>query len=202
MDIFPSTPQTLLRKAAEYAAGNDEAVWKELIELYAPALKIYVKLRDSNLDDADVDDVVQEIFIRLVDVLRHQAYDNGKGRFRSYLAVMVKRLLVDRYRRKMARPDVNPAVALEELNAESDSPDAGTVLDVKWRFACHQAAVNRVLAKSALSPQSKEVFRLSSVEGLSNAAIAAKLGLAENAVRRIKSRVETMITSLEEVLYK
>lgn len=202
MNIFPETPQALLKKIAELSNGADEIVWKELIELYAPALRLFVKLRDSNLPDADVEDVVQEVFIKLVEVLRRQAYDNARGRFRAYLAVMVRRILVDRYRRRMSRPDMDAAAAIEELDREAGSPDAGTVLDAKWRLACHIAAERHVLEKSAISDQSSEVYRLSSVEGLSNGQIAKRLGLKENAVRRIKSRVAAMVESIERTLYE
>ena len=203
MNIFPETPQALLKKIAELSNGADEIVWKELIELYAPALRLFVKLRDSNLPDADVEDVVQEVFIKLVEVLRRQAYDNARGRFRAYLAVMVRRILVDRYRRRMARPDMDAAAAaIEELDREAASPDAGTILDAKWRLACHIAAERHVLEKSAISDQSREVYRLSSAEGLSNAQIAKRLGLKENSVRRIKSRVAAMVEAIERTLYE
>ena len=203
MNIFPETPQALLKKIAELSNGADEIVWKELIELYAPALRLFVKLRDSNLPDADVEDVVQEVFIKLVEVLRRQAYDNARGRFRAYLAVMVRRILVDRYRRRMSRPDIDAAAAaIEELDREAASPDAGTILDAKWRLACHIAAERHVLEKSAISDQSREVYRLSSVEGLSNGQIAKRLGLKENAVRRIKSRVAAMVEAIERTLYE
>jgi len=202
MNIFPETPQALLKKIAELSNGADEIVWKELIELYAPALRLFVKLRDSNLPDADVEDVVQEVFIKLVEVLRRQAYDNARGRFRAYLAVMVRRILVDRYRRRMSRPDMDAAAAIEELDREAASPDAGTILDVKWRLACHIAAERHVLEKSAISDQSREVYRLSAVDGLSNAQIAKRLNLKENAVRRIKSRVAAMVEAIERTLYE
>lgn len=203
MNIFPETPQALLKKIAELSNGADEIVWKELIELYAPALRLFVKLRDSNLPDADVEDVVQEVFIKLVEVLRRQAYDNARGRFRAYLAVMVRRILVDRYRRRMSRPDMDAAAAaIEELDREAASPDAGTIMDAKWRLACHIAAERHVLEKSAISDQSREVYRLSSVEGLSNGQIAKRLGLKENAIRRIKSRVAAMVEAIERALYE
>ena len=67
-------------------------------------------------------------------------------------------------------------------------PDAGTVLDVKWRFACHQAAVSRVLTQRALSVQSREVYRLATVEGLSNNAVAKRLGMSAAAVRMSAAR--------------
>jgi DNA-directed RNA polymerase specialized sigma24 family protein len=102
----------------------------------------------------------------------------------------------------MARPDMDAAAAIEELDREAGSPDAGTILDAKWRLACHIAAERHVLEKSAISDQSREVYRLSSVEGLSNGQIAKRLGLKENAVRRIKSRVAAMVEAIERTLYE
>ena len=88
-------------------------------------------------------------------------------------------------------------------------PDAGTVLDVKWRFACHQAAASRVLTQRALSVQSREVYRLATVEGLSNNAAAKRLGMSAAAVRMsaaavrmVRSRVERMVAAIEESLFR
>ena len=81
-------------------------------------------------------------------------------------------------------------------------PDAGTVLDVKWRFACHQAAVSRVLTQRALSVQSREVYRLATVEGLSNNAAAKRLGMSAAAVRMVRSRVERMVAAIEDPLFR
>ena len=81
-------------------------------------------------------------------------------------------------------------------------PDAGTVPDVKWRFACHQTAVSRVLTQRALSVQSREVYRLATVEGLSNNAVAKHLGMSAAAVRMVHSRVERMVAAIEESLFR
>lgn len=199
VSIFPDTPKTLVRKAKELAGGNDEFVWKELVESYAPVLKTFVKLRDPKLSDADVEDVVQEVFAKLVGALRRGAYGNARGRFRSFLSVIVRNVLVDRYRRQLTRPETESCAALDALETESLSPDAGTILDVKWRLACRQAAVTRVLTESALSDQSRKALKLSE-EGLSNAEIAEELGLAANAVRRILSRAHALVARVEKTL--
>ena len=68
---------------------------------------------------------------------------------------------------------------------------------MKWRLARHHAAVEHVFAKSALSEQSRRVYLMSEVEGLAMKDIAAKLGRAPNAVRRIASHVRKMISAVE-----
>lgn len=39
MSVFPKTPTALLTRIAADAAGEDEAVWTELVELYQPAMR-------------------------------------------------------------------------------------------------------------------------------------------------------------------
>ena len=102
--MIPDTPKTLLRKIAEYANGDDAAEWAKFVELYDPVIHMYIA-QTGNVSLADTDDIVQNIFVRLVDVLRNGKFKKEKGLFRSYLASMVRRLLIDRYRREMVRPD-------------------------------------------------------------------------------------------------
>lgn len=76
--MFPETPQTLLKKIADLARGDDAAVWLEFVELYEHPLRRFVRMVDGRLSDADVDDSVQEIFVRLTEVLRSDGIDRKK----------------------------------------------------------------------------------------------------------------------------
>ena len=83
--MIPDTPQTLLKKIAEYANGDDAAEWSKFVELYEPVIRMYI-MQSGNVCEADADDIVQDIFVKLVDVLRNGGYRHEKGRFRNYLA--------------------------------------------------------------------------------------------------------------------
>ena len=194
MAVFPETPRTLIRSLADLAAGADEAAWARFVELYEPAVREFVRLQDPDMPAADRDDLVQEAFARLVPALRNRVFDPRKGRFRTFLSVIVKRLMVDRYRALSARTG---AVPIEDAEPVAETPAAAALVDMKWRLARHHAAVEHVFAKSALSEQSRKVYLMSEVEGLAMKDIAAKLGLAPNAVRRIASRVRKMIAAVE-----
>ena len=96
MSFFPDTPQTLLRKIAELAQGDDSAVWSDFVERYLPAVRRFVELQSPRLSPENVEDVVQDIFVKLVDLLRRESYDASQARFRTYLAVLMKRVLIER----------------------------------------------------------------------------------------------------------
>ena len=194
--MFPETPRTLIRSLADLAAGADEAAWARFVELYDPAVREFIRLQDPDLPAADRDDLVQETFARLVPALRNRVFDPRKGKFRTFLSVIVKRLMIDRLRALTARR-TDGVVPLEDVEPVAVTPAAAELVDMKWRLARHHAAVEHVFAKSALSEQSRRVYLMSEVEGLAMKDIAAKLGLAPNAVRRIASRVRKMISAVE-----
>ena len=75
--------------------------------------------------------------------------------------------------------------------------DPAASVDIAWRLARHQAAEQLVLTRSALQEQSRRIYLMSTADGLSAREIGQRLGLAENAVRAIRSRVAKMVASVE-----
>ena len=196
MTLFPQTPRTLIRSLGELDAATDEARWARFVELYEPAIREFIRLQDPDVPAADRDDLVQETFARIVPALRNRVFDPGKGSFHTFLSVIVRRLMIDRLRALSARR-AGGAVPLADVEPAAETPAAAELLDMKWRLARHHAAVEHVFAKSALSERSRRVYLMSEVDGLPMKDIAAKLGLAPNAVRRIASRVRKMIAAVE-----
>ena len=196
MAVFPQTPRTLIRSLGELDKATDEVRWARFVELYEPAIREFIRLQDPDVPAADRDDLVQETFARLVPALRNRVFDPKKGSFRTFLAVIVRRLMIDRLRALSARR-VDGTVSIETIETVAETPAAAELLDMKWRLARHHAAVEHVFAKAALSEQSRKVYLMSEVEGLAMKDIAAKLGIAPNAVRRIASRVRKMIATVE-----
>ena len=54
--MFPETPQTLLKKIADLANGDDAAVWLEFVELYTPPLRHFIRSVNQMLSAVDVED--------------------------------------------------------------------------------------------------------------------------------------------------
>ncbi len=191
--MLPDTPKTLLRKIAEYANGDDAAEWARFVELYTPVIRAFICARED-VGESDAEDMVQEIFVRLVDVLRSGRYRPEKGRFRAYLGTMVRRLLIDRHRREMARGEMVPADDMELL---SETPDAAAYVDLHLKAARHAAAVEHVLSRTMLDARTVAAYREYALEDRPAAEVAARHGLTLNALRQIKHRVGRMIAVVE-----
>lgn len=217
--MLPDTPQTLLRKIAEYANGDDAAEWAEFVELYEPVIRLYVA-QSGVVGTADADDIVQDVFIKLVNVLRNGEYKREKGRFRNYLAAMVRRLLIDRHRREMARPgraacpyaatmggpqssaaatdtqERVPPVAPDGL--PSPCPDPAAIVDMRLALARHNAAVEHVLSRTMLEKRTVAAYREYAIDGQSAVEVAARHGMTVNNLRQLKHRLERMIAAVED----
>ena len=186
---------TLLRTLREARSGVDDVAWARFVDMYGPVVHHLVRLLSPGISDADTDDAVQDVFVKLVNILRSGAYDPAKGKFRTYLSTLVRRLLIDRYREAAARRrDRQVEIEVAEEIAVEDDP--GAWMDAKWRIACRMAAERRVMEESALAEQSREVWRLLSVEGLAVKDAARRLGIPSNTVSKTKRRIETRIAAV------
>ena len=193
MSAFPETSMTLLKKIAVQVTGEREAAWVRFFGLYEPAIKRFVVWHDSSHDP---DDVVQDIFLKLVNVVQSGGYDSSKGSFRAFLATMIRRHLVSLFRKDRARgaglhvdiDDVEPSVPA----------DVAEQIDIKWRMARHQSAIEHVLTKTAISAQSRDIYRVYVEEGRPLDEVVAQFGVTKAVIYKIKSRVEQMAAIIEE----
>lgn len=195
--IFPDTPVTLLARIAVEATGHatDEASWTRLFGLYAPAIRAFAE--HMGTPSADSEDVVQEIFAKLVDALRAGGYSTEAGRFRCYLATMIRHTLISRWRKAQVRVTCVPIECVSEDELPALSSETEAQLDAKWRLARHEAAVEHALTKTALSQQSREIYRAYVLEGQSIGEVAARFNVPRNTVAQVKTRVNRMIASIE-----
>ena len=192
--MFPETPQTLLRKIADLAQGDDAAVWLKFVELYTPPLRHFIRTVNQSLSAADVEEAVQEVFIRLTEVLREGGIDRTKGRFRDYLAAMTRRLLVDRYRAEQSRlAAIDRAADPVRNQVTFAGGDPGALVDAAWQVAVRKAAIEHVLTRTAISEQSKRVYRAVVLDQRPLKEVAAEFGLTYDAAKQIKSRLDRAV---------
>ena len=78
------------------ACRGDPERWREFDAIYRPMLFSF--LRRQRLSESDAEDVVQDIFVKLLDKIH--TYDRKKFRFRSWLFAVAHNALVDKARRR------------------------------------------------------------------------------------------------------
>lgn len=195
MSVFPMTSMTLLQKIAVEITGEREAAWIRFFDLYTPAIRKFVEWHDSNHDP---DDVIQDIYIKLVDVVQCGKYDSSKGTFRAFLATMIRNHLVSLYRKESVRGS-GLHVSIDEIEIPV-SADAAMELDMKWMLARRQSAIEHVLTKTAMNAQTRDIYRAYAIDELPVEEIEDRFGVNRNYIYKIKSRIEKMAEIIEREL--
>ena len=195
MSKIPDTPVTLIARMAAQVTGEDEAVWVKFFELYQPVIRNFAEYAGAK---SDIDDVVQDVLVKLVDVFRSGTYRPDKGRFRAFLATITRREVINRWQKAQARAE-GRHIPIDDVQL-AVPPEAAAMLDAKWRLAQHAAAVEHVLTRTALAQKSKDVYRAYVLEEKPIGEVAKAFGVSRNSVSQIKTRVEAMIADFEAML--
>lgn len=197
MSAFPETPATLLIKLAAQVTGEDEANWARFVDLYVPAIRDFARHRG---DGRDVDDIVQEVLVGLVRVLRGNNFSvrEGKGNFRAYLAKMIRSQLYMAYRREKAR-GLGLTVPIEDAEPSVPADIVTAAIDAEWAAARHRAAVEHVLTKTLVSDLNKRLYRAYVLEERPIGEVARAFGVTMNQVSQAKARIGRMVAAIEEV---
>ena len=195
MSVFPNTSMTLLQKIAVQVTGEREAAWVRFFDLYTPAIRKFVEWHDSTHDP---DDIVQDIYIKLVDVVQTGKYDSSKGTFRAFLATMIRNHLISLYRKEAVR-GAGMHVNIEDVEVPVQA-DAAFAIDAKWHLARHQSAIEHVLTKTAMTAQTREIYKAYVLNERPVEEVEAKFKVSRNYIYKIKSRIEKMALIIEREL--
>src|SRR3984957_11613646 len=158
---LPATRLTLLTQLRQ--DPSDQAGWDEFVERYGR--HIYRWCRQWKLQDADAEDVTQDILVKLTQKLRAFVYDPSRS-FRGWLKTVAHHAWRDFEdgRRRRAQPAAGDSDAQERILTLEAREDLARRLDAAFEFELLEAAKARVRLRVA--PHTWEAFHLASVEGV------------------------------------
>lgn len=171
-----STPRNdnVLDLAARERPGRRQLV-EQLFAQHAPAVRLF--LRGRAVPHEQIDDVVQELFTRLMGVERfEERMSDASGSVRSFLLTMTNNLIVDRQRRRRIRyAHAEAQRALEEERVEQRSPERIVAAQLELE------AITAVLLDLPL--QWRVAFVLQRFRNMSYKDIALHMGVTVRQVR-------------------
>jgi RNA polymerase sigma-70 factor (ECF subfamily) len=183
---LPTTRVTLLARLRQ--DPTNQAAWDEFVERYGR--HIYRWCRQWQLQDADAEDVTQDILLKLAQKLREFAYDPSRS-FRGWLKTLAHhawRDFVDGRRARAAGGDGPVQELLHNLEAREDLVRK---LEEAFDLELLEAAKGRV--RQRVAPHTWEAFRLLAAEGLPVAEVTARVHLQVAMVYVAKSKVQKML---------
>ncbi|MFN0206638.1 MAG: RNA polymerase sigma factor [Planctomycetota bacterium] len=169
-----------------YQRGESLA-FETLVERYsAPAVRF---ARHFTRESHAAEDLAQDVFVKLVTVLRGAGYDPGRGRFAPFFFRMIRNLAIDRYRSSRAEP---------LANVELTAPPAGQAPAILLQNE-RRDLINAILDKIPASERAAITLR--EFDGLSYKEIADALDAPVDSVKtwifRARRRIEEAWLAME-----
>jgi RNA polymerase sigma-70 factor (ECF subfamily) len=156
------------RILADVAAGHPEAMEACIAEYGGMIWSLALRMSPTR---EDAEEGVQEVF---TDVWKHaRRFDPAVSSETTFVAMIARRRLIDRHRRRDARP----VLASLERRPAVPAPATSSPVDV----ADEAAHVRRLLGR--LRAEERQVLELALGDGLSQAAIAERTGLPLGTVK-------------------
>jgi len=182
----PTSP-TLLGRLGRVPA--DQAAWGQFAERYGR--KIYGWCRQWGLQEADAEDVTQQVLLKLADTMRTFSYDPSKS-FRAWLKTVTHHAWRD-FVESRGRPgggsgDTRVLELLQTVQARD-----GLVHELDEEFSRDLLDEAMARVRLLVQPHTWQAFHLLAVEGRSGAEAAERLGMKVATVFVARSKVQKMI---------
>jgi RNA polymerase sigma factor (sigma-70 family) len=180
----PTTRQSLVMRLRNL---DDQAAWTEFVAIYEPL--VYQLARQKGLQDADAQDLCQEVFRAVAGAIERWDPDPAKGRFRAWLFRIARNLLVDYFsdQRRQARGTGRTSVQemLEACPVQDAQAKADFAAEFKRQAFCWAAKqVKREFAESTWRS-----FWETGVKNRPIDQVAKEVGVSTGAVYIARSRV-------------
>jgi RNA polymerase sigma factor (sigma-70 family) len=162
----------------------DQEAWKEFVWRYGP--HIFQWCRKWNLQEADAQDVTQNVLLKLAGKMQTFQYDASRS-FRGWLRTLTLHALSD-FLQERQRSDPQ---ALHSLSAAAARDSLLHDLEEEFDRELLEKAMVRV--RQRLAPHKWQAFALTALEGLSGSEAAARLHMKVATVFTAKSKVQQLL---------
>jgi RNA polymerase sigma-70 factor (ECF subfamily) len=193
--VSPRTSITLLGRLRNNP--GDRQAWSDFVQRYGRI--IYGWCRHWGLQEADAEDVTQNVLLRLAQKMPQFVYDPGRS-FRAWLKTLTHHAWSDfvssRENQAQGSGDTEVLKVLQTVEARTDLEKQ---LDEAFDRELLDGAMARV--RQRVAPQTWEAFRLTALEGLSGAEAAARIPMQVAQVfvarRRVQKMLQAEVSKLE-----
>ena len=188
MNDAPSTQPSLLIRLRD---PGDERAWAEFTEIYGPL--VHQLARRRGLQDADAEDLVQDVFRAVARAIERYDPDPGRGSFRGWLSRIAANLIINLLAAQRRHPRGTGNTDIQRLLEEQPDPSAedSALFETEYRRRLLAWAAGRV--RGAFSEPVWQAFWRTGVENRPVKEVAQALGMSIGTVYQYKSRVVARI---------
>ncbi len=179
-----SIPTTSVNLLLQLSGDANHARWAEFVARYRPMMEQYLSKQFPNLES---DDIIQETFIALVNVLPNYSYSPKEtGYFHNYLTGILRRKAL----RQLTKDTRAANPPIQSVDTTTPTPHVfNTQEDEAWKQTIFEIALQQLLNDESIAARTRQVFRALVLSHRDPVDVAAGFGLTRNAVDQIKNRL-------------
>lgn len=171
--------------------------WAQLNQLYRPMISRWLQRAAHHpLDQADIDDITQEVLRRIAEKITSFVPGEHRGGFRKWLKLIAINCLRNYARKNQKSPAAIGGTAFAKIAQEMESPDSP--LSQQWEVE-HQQSVLKYLM-NRIQPEFEaatwQIFLATAIDQQTPKNVAEKHGVSVASVYTAKSRVLSRLRQL------
>ncbi len=194
-----STPETRASLLIRVRNPADQAAWQEFVEIYRPV--ILRLARQKGMQDADADDVAQQVLAAVAKAVQQREHDPRRAKFRTWLGRVAHNAILNALTR--GRPDrgSGDSALLAMLNGhESHTGPDSDLLRLEYRREVFRWAARQV--RKEFHSATWDAFWMTAVEGRAAEVVAQQLAKNRGAIyaarSRVMRRIQEKVTEYEQ----
>ena len=183
MNKSPDTRASLLLRLRRH---DDVESWNEFVEIYQPL--IFRMAERCGLQEADANEVVQEVLARVARAVSNWKSSGNQGSFRNWLKCVTKNLVIQFFRDRRRFPQTSDQSDVRRLVEGKPAPqddDHWFALELQRQYFAWAAR----RFKDRFEPTTWAAFWRTTVEDEPIEHVAQQLGVSRGAVYIARSRV-------------
>jgi RNA polymerase sigma factor (sigma-70 family) len=193
MDAVPGTRPSLLVRLRN---AQDERAWAEFVAIYSPL--IHKLARRKGFQDADADDLVQEVLQAVAFAIDRWDPDPARGSFRNWLFRIARNMMINFLANQNRQPrgagGIDLPAPLESQSAMS--MEDSMQFDLAYKQQCFRWAAGQI--RHEFQENTWRAFWETWVVGKKPKDVAAELGKNVGAVYMARSRVVARLRQVIE----
>jgi RNA polymerase sigma factor (sigma-70 family) len=168
----------------------DIDAWDQFVSIYQPL--VFRLARSKGFQDADANDIVQEVLLAVSNSIHRWDQDPTKGRFRDWLCRIARNLMINFLTRRKHLPLGQGGSELVRLlndciDSSVEESQSSREFDLEYRRQIYISAAHRV--QNDVRPKTWEAFHKTSIECMGIAETSRALQMSEGAVVVARCRV-------------
>ncbi len=178
-------PETKISLILRLADRNDHEAWQHFETVYRPV--VYKTARGKGLQDADAEDVVQQVMASVSRALQQRPHDKQRARFRTWLYRVTHNAIINAIQRRKPDRATGDTGVQEQLKQIPLSLAESQMMDSTYQRSVFQWAAERI--RTEFQEDTWQAFWMTMVDNVSCEAAAAELGKQIGSIYAARSRV-------------